>query len=195
MAKKMCICAICGESFDRNSIQAVRHNGRRYSHATCEPDNTDFVPMEVPSTPIKKKKEPKPKKVDPAKEEMEKLKDYINHLYGDKANWAMIMKQIKSYQKEYNYTLNGILKSLMWFYEVKGNSPEEGRGGIGIVPYCYRDAYNYYYSIFIANQANQNKSLDVEIKEIVIPPPKARKFIRRSIINLDRWELPTDEEQ
>ena len=84
MAKKMCKCAICGIEFDRNAIQAVRHGARRYSHQTCEPNNTDLVPMEGGAN-------------DP---ELKKLKDYIGTLFGENANWAMINKQIKKYKEE-----------------------------------------------------------------------------------------------
>ena len=63
MAKKMCKCAICGIEFDRNAIQAVRHGARRYSHRTCEPNNTDLVPMEGKTN-------------DP---ELQKLKDLVKY--------------------------------------------------------------------------------------------------------------------
>ena len=38
-------CPKCGETFDRDIIQAVRINGRRYGHAKCYPDNNNFVPL------------------------------------------------------------------------------------------------------------------------------------------------------
>jgi len=168
MAKHNVKCAICGETFDTNLVQAVKHGARRYSHATCEPDNKDFIPMEV-------KVEDK---------DLTALKDYIKKLYGDKANWVLINKQIKDFQKEYNYTLSGILKSLVWFYEIKGNSPEKSNGGIGIVPFAYQNAYNYYYDLFVAQSKNENKDI-VEItsktREITIKPPERpikRRFFK-----------------
>jgi hypothetical protein len=48
---------------------------------------------------------------------------------------------------KYNYTYSGIHRSLEYFYEVKGNSLDKANGGIGIVPFVYQDAYNYYYSL------------------------------------------------
>lgn len=179
------VCPKCGERFDRDIHPFVRVGARRYGHPDCYPD------LEVESPPQKSKPiaKCKPKAEKKQKnDELATLKKYISQIYGDKANWQIIMKQIKSYQKEYNYTLSGILKSLMWFYEVKGNSVEGSNGGIGIVPYCYRDAFNYYYSIFIANQANQNKTLNNEVKEICIPIPTIRNTLKHSLINLDKWE-------
>ena len=96
------------------------------------------------------------------------------------------MKQIKDFQTQYNYSLSGILKSLVWFYEVKGNSPEKSNGGIGIVPYAYQDAYNYYYSLFVAQ--SQNATIDIQeltnkVKEVVIPPPEIK--LPKRLFNLE----------
>ena len=159
MAKHIVKCPKCGLEFDTNSIQAVRVGARRYGHASCYPDSTDFVPL------AKKPEED---------EDLKKLKDYITKIYGDKANWPLITKQIKNYTKDKKYSLSGILKSLVWFYDVKHNSVDGSNGGIGIVDYCYQDAYNYYLALFIAQQANENKTLSNEIKEITIAPPEMR---------------------
>ena len=168
MAKHLVKCAICGETFDTNLVQAVKHGARRYSHATCEPDNKDFVPMEV-------KVEDK---------DLTELKDYIKKLYGNKANWILINKQIKDFQKEYGYSLSGMLKSLVWFYEIKGNSPEKSNGGIGIIPFAYQNAYNYYYDLFVAQSKNENKNVKeiiTKTREITIKPPERpikRRFFK-----------------
>lgn len=170
MAKHLVKCPMCGIQFDTNQTQAVRVGARRYGHAECYPDNTDFVPMEV-------KEEDK---------DLIALKDYINKLYGTSANWVLINKQLKDYQKDYKYSLSGILKSLIWFYEVKGNSPDKSKGGIGIVPFCYKDAYNYYYSLFVAQSQNENKDiveLTNRVKEVVIPPPEIK--LPKRLFNLD----------
>ena len=65
--------------------------------------------------------------------------------------------------------------------EVKGNPIDKSKGGIGIVPFVYKDAYNYYYSLFVAQSQNENKNLQQitsKIKEIIIKPPKVKKKIR-----------------
>lgn len=170
-------CSICGVQFDRDKIQAVRTGARRYAHQTCDPTNTDLVPLEI-------KEENK---------ELTALKDYINKLYGNTANWVLINKQIKDYQKEYNYTLSGILKSLVWFYEVKANSPEKSNGGIGIVPFCYQDAYNYYYNLFVMQSQNEKNIVELtnKVKEVTIPPPEIR--LPKRLFNLDD-EVDNDNE-
>ena len=94
-----------------------------------------------------------------------------------------IRKQINDYIKEYNYTYTGILKALVYFYEVKKNSLEKSQGGIGIVPYIYNDAYNYYYSLWLAQQKNENKDVANYIpvtREVHIPIPQ-RKIKKRKL--------------
>jgi hypothetical protein len=149
-------CAICGESFDRDKIQAVIHGSRRYSHYECEPDK-ELVPLPE-------------KKEDP---ELKALKDYINNLMGKKCNWAMIMKQIREFKEEKKYTYSGMLKSLIYFYEIKNGSINKSLGAIGIIPFVYNDAYNYYYNLYIAKQNINENNITKEnsIKEITIDLP------------------------
>lgn len=165
-------CSICGEQFDRDKIQAVKVGARRYAHYDCKPDG-ELVPLVV-------------KEVDP---ELVKLKDYLTKLYGDKANWALINKQIKKFTEENKYSLSGILKSLIYFHEVKGNPvTESSHYALGIVPFTYQAAYNYYFSIFMAQQANENKIADNKIIEITIKPPKGRNYLKREFFDLEEWE-------
>lgn len=165
-----CICPKCNQKFNRDIIQAVKVSARRYGHATCYPDNKDYVPLE-------EKKE--------NNEDYQKLMDYIKKIYGEKANYALINKQIKNFTTEKQYSLSGILKSLVYFYEVKGNSVSGSNGGIGIVEYCYQDAYNYFYSLFVAQQANKDKVFTQEIKEISFNPPKMTFGTKHKFFDLE----------
>ena len=66
-----------------------------------------------------------------------------------------------------------MLKSLKWFYEVKHNDKESSNGRIGIIPYIYDDAKNYYYQLYLANERNKDISnYRVTTKEIVIASPR-----------------------
>ena len=169
----MCKCAICGKEFDRNAIQAVRHGARRYSHWTCEPDG-ELVPME--------KKD----------EDLQKLLEYINILFKGQQNQAKINQSIKKFHSEFGYSYSGIQKALYYFYEIKHNSIDKANGGISIVPFVYKDAYNYYYDLFMAQQRNENKKPFIErVREIIIKPPKVEKPIK--LFDLDK-ELNDGEE-
>lgn len=156
------ICSVCGAKFDRDKIQAVKSGARRYAHYECSPDG-ELVPL------------PKKPEEDP---DLARLKNYINEKYGKTANWALINKQIKSYTTENKYSLSGILKSLVYFYDIKHNSVEQSNGGIGIVPFCYQAAYDYYYSLFLAEHQNEGKDIKEvtsKVREITIPLPKIKK--------------------
>jgi hypothetical protein len=78
----------------------------------------------------------------------------------------------------------------VYFYEVKGNSIEKANNGIGIVPYIYKDAYNYYYSIWEANQKNKDKTAaDLQIQQQVVhikSPERPQKRKRRLFNFLDK---------
>lgn len=157
MAKKMCKCAICNIDFDRNSIQAVKYGARRYAHFSCYPKG-ELVEME-------KKQEEDP--------DFLKLKNYISSLF-ETPNWSMINKQIKDYINNYNYSYLGILKSLIFFYDIKKNDKSKANNAIGIVPYIYQQAYDYYLAIFKAQQ-NSDVVLKEETIEYVIKVPQHTK--------------------
>ena len=158
-------CTVCGESFDRDKIQAVKSGARRYAHYTCLPEG-ELVPL--PNTVVD--------------QDLVDLENYIKNLLGDDYNPARVKKQIKDYKNEYNYSYSGMLKALIWFYEVKGNSIEKANGGIGILPFVYQDAYNYYYSLYLAQLVNEEKDVNqykTKVREIVIKSPSvAEKPIR-----------------
>ena len=106
-----------------------------------------------------------------------------------------IRKQINQYVNEYKYTYSGILKALKYFYEVKGNSIGKSNGGIGIVPYIYKDSYNYYYDLWLAHQVNEDKEIQQyvpKVIEIVIPLPKRQPYRRKLFSFLDEEEAPAD---
>ena len=97
-------------------------------------------------------------------------------------------KQVNQFIKEYNYTYSGMLKALVYFYEIKGGSVEEAHDGIGIIPFIYQDAYNYYYNLWLAKQRNEDKELDKYIPEVIeikIPIPQRNIYKRKLFTFLD----------
>ena len=162
-----CICAVCNQKFDRDIVQAVRYNGRRYAHKECYPQG-EIVPLPPPKVKTEEEKE------------MILLKDTIKEIFGDKANWVTCMKQIKTFTAEpTSYTLSGIRKSLIYFYQIKHNPVDKSNGNIAIVPYVYKDAYDYFYQLFLLEQnAQQLEIKEEEEKEIIIPPPKPKKRLK-----------------
>lgn len=66
-------------------------------------------------------------------------------------------------------------KSLKYFYEIKGNDIKKANGGIGIIPYVYKQAHDYYYALWEAQQKNESK---IEIIQNFIPQVKEIKIQR-----------------
>ena len=166
-------CAICQKTFDRDKVQAVKHGARRYSHYECEPTG-EKVPL------VKKD------------EDLQKLLEYINTLFKGQQNQAKVNQSIKKFHNEFGYSYSGIQKALYYFYEIKHNSIDKANGGISIVPFVYKDAYNYYYDLFMAQQRNENKKPFIEkVREIIIKPPKVEKPVK--LFDLDK-ELGDGEE-
>ena len=52
--------------------------------------------------------------------------------------------QIKKFWKENKINPKGIYFTLKYFYEIKNNTWSKGYGGLGIVPYVFTEAKNYW---------------------------------------------------
>ena len=160
-------CLYCEKKFDRDKTPFIQV-GRRYAHQECSL-----------SAEEKKTQEEKDK---------QELDDYIIQLLKIDYIDARIRKQIKTYVEEHNYTYSGIKKALIYFYEVKGNSIEKANGGIGIVPFIYKDAFNYYYALWQAQQQNKDKIIvdyQPKVIEVVIPRPQRKVKQRQLFTFLD----------
>ena len=116
------------------------------------------------------------------------LDQYIMNLFHTEYVDPRIQKQIKNYIENYNYTYSGILKSLVYFYDVQKNPVEKSNDGIGIVPWIYKKAFDYYYAIWLAQQKNESKKIEdyiPEETEIVIPRPKPKPYKKHLFSFLD----------
>ena len=164
-------CVYCKKKFDRDKIPFVQISTRRYAHKECsEQENQRLF-----------------------KEEADKiaLENYIIQLLKLEYITPRIRKQLNTYQEQYGYTYSGMHKALIYFYEIKGNSVEKANGGVGIIPYVYQDAYNYYYALWEAKQANKDKEIETYIpaEEVVRIPVPQRKLKKRKLFTfLDEEE-------
>ena len=167
-------CQYCKQRFDRDKHPFIQVSSRRYAHEQCA-----LTEQEKQSQIEKDKNE---------------LEQYIMKLFNITYIDARIKKQIKQYIEEYNYTYSGIKKSLVYFFEIKGNSIERANGGIGIVPYIYKKAHDYYLALWQAQQKNKDKVVTEyvpTVKEIVITRPQ-RKERKRDLFSFLDEELEAD---
>lgn len=161
-------CTICGETFDRDRIEFVQISSRRYAHLTCHlKENGELT-----------------------EEENARLKiyEYTKNLFKNNYNKARIDNHLSKLMKEnVNYTYSGILKSLIYWYEVRHGDVEKSYYGLGIVPYIYEQAYQYYYAIWVAQQNNKDKKVEDYVSQervIKIVTPKRVPFIKERHFNL-----------
>lgn len=106
--------------------------------------------------------------------------------------WQSFLRRAETMIKDYKFTYSGMMKALEYFHVVNKN-PVDRRRGIGIIPYVYSQAYQYYYNLWIAQQENEKRNFKVsesEEIEINISPPKRQpkrrplfKFLEEDIIN------------
>lgn len=171
MAKHIVKCAICGMSFDANVEPFVKVSSRRYAHQKCS--------------------ENKEENLSQLEKDKEALDQYIMKLFNITYIDPRIRKQIKQYIEEYHYTYSGVLKALVYHYEIKGGDIDKANGALGIVPYVYQKAYNYYYSLWEAQQKNKEKIIEhyvPKVKEIIIPVPERKIKKRKNFSFLDEEE-------
>ena len=157
-------CPICGIYFNADKEENVQYK-HRYYHKVC----FDTI----------------------AKDEKDKadLEEYIVNLYNYKSPGPVINTQIKKYHDELGFTYSGIKKSLVYFYEVKGNKVEGNAVGIGIVPYIYKEAREYYYNLYLIQQNNQDKEIINNQEKIVcIERPQRKPLHKRKKIIIEEGE-------
>lgn len=170
MAKAMVKCLYCGEMFDRNdpNIKFIKPTQRRYAHLHCAQQHDANMTQED--------------------KDKASLFKYIKDLLGSDYDYKKVEKQVAKYKNEENYTYSGMEKTLRYFYDVKGNSTEGANGGVGIIPYIYKEAYQYFYKLHLAQVANHNIiNYQPTVKKITIVSPRTTQRPPR-LFNIDREE-------
>lgn len=146
------ICIYCKEQFDRDRISFVQVSNRRYAHKECHQQKAATVCQE--------------------EKDYESLLQYIKQLFKLPYVSANVKKEIMDFRKQYGYTYSGIQKTLYWFYELKGNSIEKANGHLGIVPYVYGEASDYFYKLFRAAAASNTQIVTLPKKQYTIHSPE-----------------------
>ncbi len=145
MAKKV-KCKYCGQEFDREYSEYVKISNR-YAHASCH---------------------------ERAKKEaaaLRKLTDLIQELYKPiEPKWELVCRQIQKYKDE-GMTYMGMYYTLTYFFVIQSNDIKKGQG-VGIIPYVYERARNYYKNVnnvyAKVAEIEQQDTLDVSQTENII---------------------------
>ena len=123
-------CQICHKKFDRDKEPFKKIASRKYVHQSCydsaNKDETEIIQDQKDS---------------------DELFKYCEKLVGkEKFNFLATQKYFQKLKSDPDkiYTYTGMLRTLHWYYEVKGHTPDES--AVGIIPYAYDDANRYYYN-------------------------------------------------
>lgn len=214
----MVTCQYCKAKFDRDKHEFVLVGKKRYAHASCALrkaqeegrenkleiiDPTDNVVCIYCKKPMSKKDEDcvmvtngkyahqacKHLEDTREKTDQEKLELYIQKIFGTTFIPPRITKQINTFVTEYGYTYSGIQKTLYYYLNIKKGNFDIAYESIGIVPYVYNDALNYYLALWIAKQNNENKVIKKpEVKVVKAYKPEARIKKRKLFTFLDEEE-------
>jgi len=144
-------CPVCEERFYKSEVDYVK-KGKRYYHKEC----------------MKKVEDTKDANSLVYKEE---LFDIIKKIFNIEYPTPRIIKQVKSFKKK-GYTYFGMQKTLEYFFILQNNSVKKARGGIGIIPYVYDEASDYYKKV---KQSKESKNKEVELEQKVVKVKKPHK--------------------
>lgn len=97
---------------------------------------------------------------------------------------------METYHAEKNYSYSGMYKTLKYFFEVRRNPIEKANGGIGIIPYVYSEAFDYWRALWEAQQRNEQVKVEeyvLPVREVCIVAPRRQpmKHMRRLFTFLD----------
>lgn len=118
----------------------------------------------------------------------EELCLYIMKLYDIPFVTPYMKRQIEKYRVEYQYTYTGMLRSLRYWYDVK-KIPFDKSKGVGIIPYIYQEAYDYYYAIWQANQQAKEAEKTIYkpiVEEVTVGLPSRPQILKKLFNSVDK---------
>lgn len=179
MAKRKCV--FCGEYIENND-DSIPYK-KRYAHQKCFQLNVKFIQeekkkqqKEKTKTVGRKRKNKYEKVSDAVSEEEYKVKmqlyEYIKKLLDTNELPSKIYVLIDDYIKKFNYTYEGILKTIEYCFDILGKEITDDC--IGLVKYYYETAQIYYEQIENLKENTQDKDIKdmYKIKTIKVSSKK-----------------------
>ena len=183
MAKRKCI--ICEEWIDDNS-QSIPYKNK-YAHIVCFNTAMKVIKKDkdeklAEKSKSKAKSTPKPKaelKDAVSEEEYAEKKQYyqyLRELINDELS-AKVYALSDQYISRYNFTFKEMYQTLVYLHEI---IEKELIGDIvGVIPYYYDQAKDYFASIDRVEEANKNIDVSKMYKEKVVKIQPKKKIIKQ----------------
>lgn len=169
--KHLVKCKYCGEQFDINTIPFIYlEKSRRYVHKECPDGNSETIQRE---------------------KDRDTLANYIKthlgqEIYGDPKTWV----QLERYYKK-DFTPIGIYNCLVYMLEIQHKSLKNGN--LGLIPYYYKDAQEYFEKIEKAKEVNEERIAEsdnfYQVIEVTIKSPQRKKQKPKLFSFLDEEDL------
>lgn len=166
----MAECRICHKPIDKNKTDWIMPSRNYYYHKECydswknaaRPEDEDWIPM---------------------------IYDLLGKEMKVSYNYFLCETQRKKFIKENKFTNKGIYFTLKYFYEIKKNPWDKGHGGIGIVPYTYKESTDYW-----INQENKKRGfMDAIEKQIMERSQREVIKIKKSQNNRNKAKYNLDD--
>lgn len=158
-------CPYCGQKFNRNEVEFVQE-GRRYAHKACAEAHQQAMTQE--------------------EKDIDDLYQYCKKIFGKSLDYMACKRMADKWHKDENMTYSGMRKTLQYCYEIKKMSMDKANGRIGIIPFMYNEAKEYWRKVDQAQKANADKVLaQVETVEVTIPRPQKKERKRELFTFLD----------
>lgn len=147
-------CRFCKTQIEKETAIAVPEGKRNkyYCNNECKVNDEN------------KSKAKQVKKQQTAEQEVshwKQLMDYITSLYGNKINYPFLCTQIKNMKNEFGMKDSGILLTLKYMYEIRELTFDDDKG-LGLIPYYYQDAKNFYIRKFKIEEMVKNTEFKEE---------------------------------
>jgi len=123
------------------------------------------------------------------KDGWDELFEYICDLYNIDVLTGMMFKQIQNFRENYNYTNTGMYLTLKYYYEILENEVKENTG-LGIIPYYYDRAKQYYIDILTVKKHLKDFEIDEQVNTVKIKNIDIKELKKQRQISLDSidWE-------
>lgn len=174
MAKKHEVqCRICKQYFDANALKEnvdwIQPSRGWYYHVQCYKDwkvadsHTD-------------------------EEWVELIYDFLARDLKVSYDWFVCEAQRKKFIKDNTFTNKGIYFTLKYFYEVKKGDVSKMNGGIGIIPYVYKEATQYWTELELRRRGTISE-IEQQIRERALREviPVVKKSLPKT--KKDKWSL------
>ena len=190
-------CPYCGKEFIRkeedegvvwvkNTIEGL--GTRSYYHVDC---------YKLAKTTPKKEWPAWVKKLKNAEDELnlytEMCYDYLRRDLKIAADFVKIKSQLKNFNKSRSMRYEGMYKTLLYCYEVQHMDKTKAEGGVGIIPYQYESAYNYFVARKgMANDLNDLIEEQIKAKKNAVMVQRSKNVVKKkdrfSLVEADEME-------